>query len=74
MSIKVVMRLVRHRITEHPDTGVTFGAECLHCGWKTTSADDSTSVDVECMNHTGRSDHACFRRLRTSFAMVVRAE
>ncbi|MFC5803985.1 hypothetical protein [Streptomyces formicae] len=74
MSIKAVMRYVRHRITEHPDAGVMFEAECLHCGWKPTPAEDSASVDAECMSHTGRSGHAGFRRIRTSFAMVVRAE
>ncbi|MFE2077610.1 hypothetical protein [Streptomyces misionensis] len=42
--------------------------------WKATPADDSTSVDAECMSHTGRSGRAGFRRIRTSFAMVVRAE
>lgn len=68
------MRYVMHRITEHPDTGVTFEAECLYCGWKANPADDSEPVDVECMSHTGRSGHAGFRRIRTSFAMVVRAE
>lgn len=34
MSFQAAMRYVKHRITEHPDAGVTFGAECLHCGWK----------------------------------------
>ena len=74
MSIRTAMRYVMHRITEHPDAGVNFEAECLHCGWKTASTDDSAPVDAECMNHTGRSGHAGFRRVRTSFAMVVRAE
>ncbi|MFP3990366.1 hypothetical protein U9R90_23460 [Streptomyces sp. E11-3] len=31
-------------------------------------------VDVECMSHTGLSDHRGFRRICTSFAMVVRAK
>ncbi|WP_443041501.1 DUF7848 domain-containing protein [Streptomyces sp. B21-083] len=55
---------------------VTFKVppECPHCGWKATPTDDSAPVDVACMNHTGRSGHAGFRRVRTSFAMVVRAE
>ncbi|WP_338674029.1 hypothetical protein V1460_13875 [Streptomyces sp. SCSIO 30461] len=74
MSIKTAMRYVMHRITEHPDTDVTFEAECLHCKWKATPSTESASVDVECMNHTDRSGHAGFRRVRTSFAMVVRAE
>lgn len=32
---------------------------------------DSASVDVECMSHAGRSGHKSFRRVRTSFALVV---
>ncbi|WP_043733966.1 hypothetical protein [Streptomyces zinciresistens] len=74
MSVRAAMRYVMHRIAEHPDTDVTFAAECLHCGWKATPADDSASVDVACMSHTGRAGHAGFRRIRTSFAMVVRTE
>ncbi|MFE8939931.1 hypothetical protein ACFYNX_20860 [Streptomyces sp. NPDC007872] len=69
-----VLRYVRHRIAEHPDTDVTFEAECLHCKWSAQPSPDSAAVDVECMSHTGRSNHKGFRRLRTSFAMVVRAE
>lgn len=73
-----VLRYVQHRITEHPDThpdtDVAFGAECLHCNWKAAPADDSSPVDTECLSHTGRSGHTGFRRIRTSFAMVVRAE
>ncbi|MFJ5301516.1 hypothetical protein [Streptomyces sp. NPDC088350] len=68
------MRFVLNRITEHPDTDVTFAAECLHCGWKAIPADAPAAVDLKCMSHTGRSGHAGFRRVRTSFAMVVRAE
>ncbi|MFE2070496.1 hypothetical protein ACFXDH_50455 [Streptomyces sp. NPDC059467] len=74
MSIRAGMRYVVHMIAEHPDAGVTFEAECLHCGWKATPADAPAPIDVECMSHTGRSSHAGFRRIRTSFAMVVRAE
>ncbi|EFL32589.1 predicted protein [Streptomyces viridochromogenes DSM 40736] len=74
MSIRTAMRYVMHKITEHPDADVTFEAECLHCKWKATPSTESASVDVECMSHTGRSGHAGFRRIRTSFAMVVRAE
>lgn len=74
MSVRAALRFVMHRITDHPDTAVTFEAECLHCGWKATPADDPAPVDVECMSHTGRSGHSGFRRIRTSFAMVVRAE
>ncbi|WP_436840677.1 DUF7848 domain-containing protein [Streptomyces griseoloalbus] len=68
------MRYVMHRITGHPDTDVTFEAECLHCKWKAAPSTESASVDVECMSYTGRSGHAGFRRIRNSFAMVVRAE
>lgn len=39
MSIKAAMRYVKHRITELPDAGVTFEAECLHCDWKAAPAD-----------------------------------
>ncbi|MFJ2783308.1 MULTISPECIES: hypothetical protein [unclassified Streptomyces] len=69
-----VLRYVQHRITEHPDTDVTFEAECLHCKWSARPSTDSAAVDEECMTHTGRSNHKGFRRVRTSFAMVVRAE
>ncbi|MFJ3186832.1 hypothetical protein ACIPMR_11705 [Streptomyces halstedii] len=63
-----------HRIKEHPDTEVTYEAECLWCKWTAQPSTDSEAVDVECMSHTGRSGHKGFRRIRTSFAMVVRAE
>ncbi|HWU11434.1 MAG TPA: hypothetical protein VN520_34610 [Streptomyces sp.] len=69
-----VLRYVQHRITEHPDTDVTFEAECLHCKWQAEPSTDSAAVDVECMSHTGRSNHRGFRRICTSFAMVVRDE
>lgn len=69
-----VLRYVLHRITEHPNTEVTFEAECLWCKWKAEPSTESESVDVECMSHTGRSGHKAFRRVCTSFAMVVRAE
>lgn len=66
-------RYVPHRIAEHPDTDTTFEAECLWCNWATApSTGDSASVDVECMRHTGLSGHKSFRRVRTSFAVVVR--
>ncbi|WP_452740377.1 DUF7848 domain-containing protein [Streptomyces cyaneofuscatus] len=54
---------------------VTFEAEYLWCDRQaTTPSIDSEPVDAECMSHTGRSGHQSFRRLRTLFAMVVRAE
>ncbi|PWG14541.1 hypothetical protein DF268_04410 [Streptomyces sp. V2] len=74
MMVRSVMRYVEHRITQHPDTDVTFEAECLHCKWTATPATDGAAVDVECMSHTGRSGHKGFRRICTSFAMVVREE
>lgn len=69
-----VMRFVTHRITQHPDTDVTFEAECLtyECGWTATPSTEGGEVDVECMSHTGLTGHAGFRRLCTSFAFVVR--
>ncbi|MGW1941437.1 DUF7848 domain-containing protein [Streptomyces goshikiensis] len=69
-----VMRYVTHRIAQHPDTDITFEAECLKCEWKATPSTDGAAVDVECMSHTGRTGHAKFRRLCTSFALVRRAE
>lgn len=63
-----------HRIVEHPQTDVTYEAECLWCEWRAAPSEDSAAVDVECMSHTGRSGHKSFRRLSTSFGLVVRAE
>jgi hypothetical protein len=63
---------VLHRITEHPDTDITYEAEYLWCDRAAEPSTDSASVDVECMSHTGRSGHRSFRRVRTSFAVVVR--
>ncbi|MFE4716229.1 hypothetical protein ACFRLW_07230 [Streptomyces sp. NPDC056728] len=69
-----VLRYVHHKITQHPDTDVTFEAECLtyECGWLATPSTDGAAVDVECMSHSGRTGHGGFRRLCTSFALVVR--
>lgn len=71
-----VLRFVQHRITQRPGTDVTFEAECLayECGWTATASTDGAAVDVECMGHTGRTGHAGFRRLCTSFAHVERVE
>ncbi|WP_282699470.1 hypothetical protein [Streptomyces sp. CC219B] len=74
MGSRTVLRYVRHRITQHPDTDVTFEAECLLCEWTATPSTDGAAVDVECMSHTGRTGHGGFRRICTSFAMVVRDE
>ncbi|QNP65101.1 helix-turn-helix domain-containing protein [Streptomyces genisteinicus] len=70
---RAVLRYVTHRITQHPDTDVTFEAECLRCGWSATPSEDGSAVDIECMGHTGRTGHEGFRRVCTSFALVVRA-
>jgi hypothetical protein len=67
-----VLRYVSHRIAQHPDTDVTYEAECLRCDWQATPSTDGAAVDVECMSHTGRTGHAGFRRLCTSFAFVQR--
>lgn len=71
-----IVRFVKHRITQYPDTDVTFEAECLAyaCDWKAKPSADGAAVDVECMSHTGRTRHQGFRRLCTSFALVERAE
>ncbi|MBB4714458.1 hypothetical protein BJ965_004340 [Streptomyces luteogriseus] len=69
-----VMRYVKHRITQQPDTWLTFAAECMTCDWKAKSSTDGAPVDVECMTHTGRTGHATFRRSCTSLALVERAE
>jgi hypothetical protein len=69
-----VFRYVQHRITAHPNTDVTYEAECLRCDWTTSHGDDSEPVDIACMEHTGLTGHAGFRRLCTSFALVVREE
>ncbi|WP_093599566.1 DUF7848 domain-containing protein [Streptomyces griseoaurantiacus] len=69
-----VLRYVKHRIAQQPDTCMTFGAECMTCEWKAKPSTDGATVDVECMNHTGRAGHASFRRLCTSLALVERAE
>ncbi|WP_330246119.1 hypothetical protein OHA33_25550 [Streptomyces sp. NBC_00562] len=70
---RAVLRYVEHRITQYPNTDVTFEAECLRCEWQATPSPDGAAVDVECMCHTGRCGHEGFRRICTSFAMVVRA-
>ncbi|WP_443729048.1 DUF7848 domain-containing protein [Streptomyces adelaidensis] len=72
--VRTVLRYVQHRITQHPNTDVTFEAECLKCEWKATPSTDGAAVDVECMGHTGRAGHPGFRRICTSFALVERIE
>ncbi|MFF5669784.1 hypothetical protein ACFY8S_06525 [Streptomyces hygroscopicus] len=70
---RAVLRYVTHRITQHPETDVTFEAECLRCDWSATRYEDGAAVDIECMGHTGRTGHEGFRRVCTSFALVERA-
>ncbi|MEU9175167.1 hypothetical protein AB0H86_15325 [Streptomyces sp. NPDC050997] len=53
---------------------MTFEAECLKCEWQATPSTDGAAVDVECMGHTGRTEHQGFRRICTSFALVERIE
>lgn len=74
MTTREVLRFVQHRITQHPDTDVTYEAECLRCAWKATPSTDGGAVDVECMGHAGVSNHRGFRRIVTGFAYVVRAD
>ncbi|WP_443728914.1 DUF7848 domain-containing protein [Streptomyces anatolicus] len=69
-----ILRYTKHRITQQPDTALTFEAKCLTCAWEAKPASDGATVDVECMSHTGRTGHARFRRLCTSVALVERAE
>jgi hypothetical protein len=73
MSPRTILRAVTHRITSHPDTDVTFEAECLSCSWTATPSTDDKAVDVELMSHAGVSNHRGFRRIVTGFAFVVRA-
>lgn len=73
-QVEAVLRFVKHRITQHQDTDVTFEAECLACDRQADSSTDGVAVDIECMSHTGRTGHPGFRRLCASFALVERAE
>ncbi|MET9206663.1 hypothetical protein ACIQIG_17910 [Streptomyces bacillaris] len=67
-----LVRHVQHTIVQHPDTDVTYEAECLSCKWSATPSTDAAQVDVECLSHAGRSNHRGFRRVVTGFAFVVR--
>ncbi|MGW6529655.1 DUF7848 domain-containing protein [Streptomyces venezuelae] len=69
-----ILRYTKHRITQQPDTEATFEAKCLTCAWEAKPASDGATVDVECLSHTGRTQHNRFRRLCTSVAQVERAE
>ncbi|CAL9382730.1 DUF7848 domain-containing protein [Streptomyces sp. enrichment culture] len=35
-----VLRYVKHRITQQPDTCMTFEAECMTCDWKAEPSTD----------------------------------
>ncbi|MFD5188589.1 hypothetical protein ACFWMU_10660 [Streptomyces sp. NPDC058357] len=72
MSTRTVIRSVEHRIVQHPDIGLTYEAACLSCGWSANPSPDGGAVDVECLEHAGRSNHRGFRRVATGFAHVVR--
>ncbi|MFE7397973.1 hypothetical protein [Streptomyces sp. NPDC057557] len=74
MSPRALIRSVLHRIVQHPDTDVTYEAECLACVWVAKPSTDVKAVDVACMSHAGRSNHRGFRRIVTGFAFVVRAD
>ncbi|WP_455567472.1 DUF7848 domain-containing protein [Streptomyces atratus] len=74
MSPRALIRSVTHRITQHPNTDVTYEAECLACAWTATPSTDAEKVDVRCLSHAGRSNHRGFRRIVTGFAFVVRDE
>ncbi|MEV7194675.1 hypothetical protein AB0N81_23125 [Streptomyces sp. NPDC093510] len=69
-----ILRYTKHRIAQQPDTEVTFEAKCLTCGWEAKPSADGATVDMECMSHTGRTQHNRFRRLCTSVALVERAK
>ncbi|SFY06852.1 DUF7848 domain-containing protein [Streptomyces atratus] len=72
MSPRTLIRNVTHRITQHPDIGLTYEAACLSCGWSAEPSPDGGEVDVECLRHAGRSNHRGFRRTAHSYAHVVR--
>ncbi|MFD6416167.1 hypothetical protein [Streptomyces sp. NPDC060194] len=69
-----VFRHVLHKITEHPDSEITYEAACIWCDWQATPSADSAEVDLACLTHTGASTHKSFRRTRTSLAIVTRAD
>ncbi|MET8678893.1 hypothetical protein ABZW18_15290 [Streptomyces sp. NPDC004647] len=63
-----------HTIAAHPDTEVTLEAQCLSCEEESGGETDAAAVDMWCLKHSGRTGHLGFRRVMTSFAVVVRAE
>ncbi|MFJ6465306.1 hypothetical protein ACIQM0_30480 [Streptomyces sp. NPDC091387] len=73
MSTRTLIRNVSHTIAPHPDTEITYEADCLGCQWSAEPSTDAAAVDVECLSHAGRSNHRGFRRIVTGFAFVVRA-
>ncbi|MYS37895.1 hypothetical protein K388_00305 [Streptomyces sp. KhCrAH-43] len=72
MSPQTVLRYVQHRIVQHPDIEATYEGACQSCNWKATPSGDKAAVDIECMSHTGRSNHRVFRRNASDLAFVVR--
>ncbi|MFY0513528.1 hypothetical protein ACOMD4_24535 [Streptomyces anulatus] len=69
---RALVRHVKHTIKQHPNTDVTYEAECLHCKWAAIPSTTMAAVDVECLSHAGRSNHRGFRRIVTGFAFVIR--
>jgi hypothetical protein len=53
MMARAVLRFVEHRITQHPDTDVTFEAECLHCDWQATPSSDGALAEY--LIHAGQA-------------------
>ncbi|MEU0159861.1 hypothetical protein ABZ154_13700 [Streptomyces sp. NPDC006261] len=69
---RAVFRSLVHRITAHPDMPLTYTASCVSCAWKAEPSADGEAVDVQCMGHSGRSNHRQFTRTVTGRAFVVR--
>lgn len=59
-----VLRYLKHRITQQPDTCMTFEAECMTCDCRAEPLTDGAGGGVECMSRTGRTGRAS--RPRTS--------
>ncbi|MCP3756029.1 hypothetical protein [Streptomyces sp. TBY4] len=61
-----------HTITAHPDSDVTFEAQCLDCGQESGGLPTAADTDTWALRHAGATGHMGFRRLMTSFALVTR--
>ncbi|WP_440573057.1 DUF7848 domain-containing protein [Streptomyces sp. AC154] len=72
MSPRTILRSLVHRIVAHPDIAPTFTAHCACCGWTAEPSTDGEHIDVECIEHAGRSNHRRFTRIVTGSAFVVR--